>query len=84
MVALFATVVVSLLITLVLCWKKVQTQKRQLQALTDAEIKEFREGNLEILHASEYLDTEVLLHALPYNDEYEIPGESLYIGILSK
>ncbi|CAL8100404.1 unnamed protein product [Orchesella dallaii] len=69
----------TFVLTLLLCWKKIAKQRRLLRALTDAEIKEFREGNLEVLENQEYLDTHELLHALPYNDEFEIPCERLHI-----
>ncbi|ODN05385.1 Vascular endothelial growth factor receptor 1 [Orchesella cincta] len=71
--------VFTFVLTLLMCWKKISKQRRLLRALTDSEIKEFREGNFEVLQNQEYLDTQELLHALPYNDEFEIPSERLHI-----
>lgn len=50
--------------------------------MNDAEVNEFREGNLEVLENSEYLDTHELLHALPYNEEFEISLKRLYVNPL--
>lgn len=68
------------LIAMVLCWKKIKMQKKQIRLLTEAEIKEFLEGNIEAVQSNDYLDTSDLIQSLPYNPKYEIPKEMIHIG----
>ncbi len=51
-----------------------------MQILSEAEIKEFLEGNVESLRTNDYLDTSELIQSIPYNPKFEIPKEMIHIG----
>lgn len=79
-IAFSATFLILFVVILGMCWRKVRMQRKKIQSLSEDEIKEFRLGNSDILGNSQYLDTQELLQAIPYNDEYEISSKRLYIG----
>jgi hypothetical protein len=68
------------LIAMILCWRTIKRQKKALRLLTESEIKEFIDGNMDVFRANDYLDTADLIQALPYNAKYEIPKEMIHIG----
>lgn len=58
----------------------IRYQREALRLLTEAEIKEFVEGNPGFVAKNAYFDSNVVIEALPYDKRYEIAPQSLLIG----
>ncbi|XP_035709602.1 uncharacterized protein LOC118436188 [Folsomia candida] len=79
-VSIVASCVLMLcLVVMFLCWKTIRDQRKQIRLLSEAEIKEFLEGNIEAVQSNDYLDTSDLIQSLPYNPKFEIPKEMIHI-----
>lgn len=63
-------------------YRVIKYQRETLRLLTEAEIKEFEDGNPEFLSSKNvYFDRNEVIEALPYDKRYEIPPQNLVFGI---
>lgn len=59
----------------------IKSQREALRLLTEAEIKEFEDGNPEFVSKNQYFDRNLVIEALPYDKRYEVAPNSITIGI---
>ena len=65
-------------------YKRTRKQRKDINRLTEAEIREFREGTANLPITRDSLAINVPVLSKPYNNQFEIPRDDLKIGKFEK